>query len=128
MFWPKRPAFDGERSHPYTSKYVWTVDDNRFAWTALLGQELGGANISPYAAPARAERLEGLPPAFIGVGALDLFLEEDLEYGRRLMRAGMPTELHVYPGAFHMFSLAENARVIQAFTRDYWNALTHAFE
>jgi acetyl esterase/lipase len=114
--------------HPYTGEYIWTADDNRFAWTALLGQEPGGANISPYAAPARAERLEGLPPAFIGIGALDLFLEEDLEYARRLMRAGVPTELHVYPGAFHMFSLAENARVTQAFTHDYLHALTRAFE
>jgi len=44
------------------------------------------------------------------------------------MWAGVPTELHVYPGAFHMFSLAENARVVQAFTRDYLNALTRAFQ
>jgi acetyl esterase/lipase len=114
--------------HPYTGEYIWTVDDNRFAWTAYLGQEPGRANISPYAAASRHERLEGLPPAFIGVGALDLFVEEDLEYARQLMRAGVPTELHVYPGALHMFLLAENARVAQAFTRDYLNALTRAFE
>ncbi|HET8850936.1 MAG TPA: alpha/beta hydrolase [Ktedonobacteraceae bacterium] len=113
--------------HPYTGEYIWTAESNRFAWTALLGEEPGGANISPYAAPARAERLEGLPPAFIGVGTLDLFLEEDLEYARRLTRAGVPAELHVYPGAFHVFNIAENARVAQAFTRDSLNALTRAF-
>ena len=48
----------------------------------------------------------GLPPAFIAVGALDLFLEEDLEYARRLTRAGVPVELHVTPGAFHGFGVA----------------------
>ncbi len=110
--------------HPYTGEYVWTARSNRFGWTALLGQEPGGPDISPYAAAARAEHLEGLPPAFIGVGTLDLFLEEDLEYARRLIRAGVPTELHVYPGAMHAFPAAANARVSQSFTRDYLYALT----
>lgn len=114
-------------SHPYTGEYIWTAESNRFGWTALLGQEPGGPNVSPYAAAARAEKLEGLAPAFIGVGTLDLFLEEDLEYARRLMRAGVPTELHVYPGAFHGFPMAAHAQVAQAFVRDQLNALTRAF-
>jgi acetyl esterase/lipase len=113
--------------HPYTGEFVWTADANRFGWAALLGKEPGGPDVSPYAAAARAERLEGLPPAFINVGTLDLFLEEDLEYARRLMRAGVPTELHVYPGAYHGFNMVADANVSQAFTRDYLNALTRAF-
>ncbi len=113
--------------HPYTGEYVWTADSNRFGWTALLGKEPGGPDVSPYAAASRAERLEGLPAAFIGVGTLDLFLEEDLEYARRLMRAGVPTELHVYPGAFHGFPMVPDAKVVQAFKRDYFNALARAF-
>jgi acetyl esterase/lipase len=113
--------------HPYTGEYVWTADHNCFGWTALLGKEPGGSDVSPYAAAARAEHLEGLAPAFIGVGTLDLFLEEDLEYSRRLMRAGVPTELHVYPGAFHAFPMAADARVAQAFKRDYLSALARAF-
>jgi acetyl esterase/lipase len=113
--------------HPYTGEFVWTAELNRFGWTALLGKEPGGPDVSPYAAAARAERLEGLPPAFIGVGTLDLFLEEDLEYARRLMRAGVPTELHVYPGAYHGFPMAVDSKVAQALTRDYLNALTRAF-
>jgi acetyl esterase/lipase len=113
--------------HPYTGEYVWTADCNRFGWTALLGQEPGGPNVSPYAAAARSEKLEGLPPTYISVGTLDLFLEEDLEYARRLIRAGVPTELHVYPGAFHGFPMAANAKVTQAYTRDYLNALARAF-
>lgn len=112
--------------HPYTGEFLWTRDANRFGWTALLGQEPGGPDISPYAAAARAEHLEGLPPTFISVGALDLFLEENIEYARRLIRAGVPTELHVYPGAFHGFNMAPGAQVSQASTRDQLNALTRA--
>lgn len=113
--------------HPYAGEYVWTANANRFGWTALLGQEPGGPGVSPYAAAARADHLEGLPPAFISVGSLDLFLEEDMEYARRLMRAGVPTELHIYPGAFHGFNMAVGAQVVQAFERDHLAALTRAF-
>jgi len=113
--------------HPYTGEFIWTRDANRFGWTALLGHEPGGAGVSPYAAPARAERLAGLPPTFISVGTLDLFLEEDIEYARRLMREGVPTELHIYPAAFHGFNLMPTAGVAQAFTRDFTDALRRAF-
>lgn len=113
--------------HPYTGEYIWTAEYNRLGWAALLGQEPGGPGVSPYAAAARAEKLEGLAPAFIGVGTLDLFLEEDMEYARRLMRAGVSTELHVYPGAFHGFPMAADAKVSQTFVRDQLNALTRAF-
>lgn len=100
--------------HPFTGEFVWTRSHNHFGWRALLGQEPGTAGVSPYAAAARAEHLAGLPPAFIAVGALDLFLEENLEYARRLMRAGVPTELHVYPGAFHGSDLAASAHMTLA--------------
>jgi acetyl esterase/lipase len=112
--------------HPYTGEFIWTADSNRFGWTALLGREPGGADVSPYAAAARAEDLAGLPPIYICVGALDLFLEEDLEYARRLMRVGVPTELHVYPGAYHAFNIAGDALVTRAFTRDSMDALRRA--
>ena len=76
------------------------------------------------AAAARAEQLEGLPPTFISVGALDLFLEEDMEYARRLIRAGVPTELHVYPGAFHGFNgFVPSAEISRRFNADRDNAL-----
>ncbi|HLI08762.1 MAG TPA: alpha/beta hydrolase [Ktedonobacteraceae bacterium] len=113
--------------HPYTGEFIWTPEANRFGWSALLGQEPGGPDVSPYAAAARAEHLEGLPPTFISVGALDLFLEEDLEYARRLMRAGVPTELHVYPGAFHGFNMVADAKVSQMAVRDQMDALRRAF-
>lgn len=112
--------------HPYTGEFIWTHDANRFGWTSYLGQEPGSTAVSPYAAPARAERLAGLPPTYLCVGALDLFLEEDLEYARRLLRAAVPTELHVYPGAYHGFNMAADAQVSQSYTRDYLNALRRA--
>lgn len=113
--------------HSYTGEFLWTAAANHFGWRALLGQEPGGPNISPYAAAARAESLAGLPPTFISVGALDLFLEEDLEYARRLMRAGVPTELHVYPGAYHGFNLVAEAQVSRAAERNELTALKRAF-
>jgi acetyl esterase/lipase len=112
--------------HPLTGEFIWTPDANRFGWFSLLGQEPGGADVSPYAAAARAEDLAGLPPTYISVGALDLFLEEDMEYARRLIRAGVPTELHVYPGAYHGFNMTPNARIVQSFTRDVTSALRRA--
>jgi len=112
--------------HPYAGEFIWTPEANRFGWAALLGQEPGGADVSPYAAAARAERLAGLPPTYLSVGALDLFLEEDLEYARRLMREGVPTELHVYPGAFHGFNMMAESRVARAHDRDSMDALRRA--
>ncbi len=112
--------------HPHTGGFVWTAADNRFGWGALLGRAPGGAEVSPYAAAARAGNLAGLPPAYIAVGALDLFVEEDIEYARRLTRAGVPVELHVYPGAYHGFQLMGTARVTQAANRDSLEALRRA--
>lgn len=117
-----------ENPHPYTGEFIWTREANRFGWTSLLGHEPGGADVSPYAAVARAENLEGLPAAFINVGALDLFLEEDMDYARRLLRAGVPTELHVYPGTYHGFRMVANAQVTQTAQRDQLSALKRAFE
>jgi acetyl esterase/lipase len=90
-------------AHPYTGQFIWTHDDNAYGWTALLGEPPGGKQVSPYAAPARATDLTGFPPTFVSVGALDLFSEECLDFARQLMRAGVPTDLHVYGGAFHGF-------------------------
>jgi len=112
--------------HPFVGHHLWTPTQNRFGWAALLGRDPGGDDVSPYAAAARTPDLAGLPPALIVVGALDLFLEEDIEYARRLMRAGVPTELHVYPGAYHGFDLTPGAAVSQAMVRDRMNALDRA--
>ena len=112
--------------NPFVGQFIWTPENNAFGWSALLGAAPGTPDISPYAAPARATDLANLPPAFISIGDLDLFLEEDLDYARRLRRAGVSTELHVYPGAFHGFELVANARVSQEAMRNSTEALRRA--
>jgi triacylglycerol lipase len=114
--------------HPHAGEFIWTPEENRFGWSSLLGRAPGGDDVSPYATAARVASVAGLPPAYIGVGALDLFLEEDLAYATRLLRAGIPTELHVYPGAFHGYDMVPEARVAQAHFRDLLSALGRHFE
>jgi acetyl esterase/lipase len=114
--------------HPHCGQFVWTANSNRFGWRSLLGMEPGGPEVPVEAVPARVADLSGLPAAFITVGALDLFLEEDLEFGRRLIRAGVPTELHVIPGAYHGFGMAgAQAPQVQAYMRLRREALGRAF-
>ena len=108
---------------PHLGEFVWTRESNLFGWTALLGRAPGGADVSPYAAPARMTDLSRLPPTFLACGALDLFLEENLDYARRLIRAGVPTEMHIYAGAPHGFMMVEAAAVSKAFTRDSMAAM-----
>ena len=104
--------------------FVWTRENNLMGWRAYLGREPGGAGVSPYAAAARATDLKGLPPAYIAVGDLDLFLDENITYAQRLLAAGVPTELHVYPGAFHGFNgFVPGAEVSRRFNGDRDNAL-----
>lgn len=100
-----------ESAGPITGHHVWTPESNVFGWTSLLGMPAGSEGVSPYAAASRAEDLSGLPPAFIAVGALDLFMEEDIDYARRLAKAGVPVELHVYPGAYHGFDMVSDAAI-----------------
>lgn len=91
--------------NPVAGEFIWTAHNNRFGWTSLLGRDPGGEGVSCYAAPARAEDLAGLPPTFIACPTLDLFIDENITYAHRLMRAGVPVELIVYPGGFHGFDI-----------------------
>ena len=109
--------------HPIAGKYVWPIAANRFAWSCYLA---GLDPVPAYAAPARAESFAGLPPTFIATGAIDLFAEEDISFAQALVRAGVPTELHVYPGAYHGFTLIGSAAVAQRFERDSLEAFQRA--
>lgn len=91
---------------------VWDRSLNVEAWRWILGEHAGGPDVSYYAAPARAVDLCRLPPAYVDVGALDLLRDEAIDYAARLLRSGVPTELHVYPGAYHAFEeICPTARV-----------------
>ncbi|MEU5149064.1 alpha/beta hydrolase fold domain-containing protein [Streptomyces yangpuensis] len=82
---------------------VWDRISNATAWRALLGDLYGTADVPPYAAPARATDLSGLPPAYIDVGSAETFRDEDVAYADAIWQAGGRAELHVWPGAFHGF-------------------------
>lgn len=81
---------------------IWPPRSNQSGWAAYLGG-LKGGEVDAYAAAARAKDVTGLPPAYVMVGSLDGFLDEDVEYAMRMTRAGVPVELHVYPGGPHGF-------------------------
>jgi acetyl esterase/lipase len=114
-------------SYAITDPRMWNRDANLLGWKAYLGRDGGGADVSPYAAAARATDLTNLPPAYIPTGALDLFVDENIEYAQRLIQAGVPTELHVYPGAFHGFDIfAPSAKVSKQFKAERDDALRRA--
>jgi acetyl esterase/lipase len=109
--------------HPYVGEFVWTQANNYFGWRSLLSKEPGSTDVSPYAAAARAADVSGLPPTYISVGGLDLFLEENMAYADRLSRAAVPVELHLYPRTYHGFYRAANARVTKQAEHDTREAL-----
>lgn len=80
---------------------IWTYDDNITGWQAYLGDAFGTDDVPAYAAPARAENFTDRPVTFLDVGGHDIFRDEDIAYASRLWRAGVPTDLHVYPGGPH---------------------------
>lgn len=118
------PMIDDRNSTPSSllpfSGMAWDRRGNTNAWAAYLGREPNSdpiaAPVSEYAAAARVRNAAGLPPSFISVGSVDLFRDENIDYARKLLEAGVPTNLHVYAGGFHAFeciaagtALAENS-------------------
>ncbi|HEY4453456.1 MAG TPA: alpha/beta hydrolase [Pseudonocardiaceae bacterium] len=82
---------------------TWNYDNNYTGWVTLLGDALGGGDVSPVASPARLTDFAGLAPAYLDVGDLDIFRDESIAYALGLAKAGVPIELHVHPGAPHGF-------------------------
>jgi acetyl esterase/lipase len=121
------PMLDHTNTAPASGEnsdtYIWSRENNRVGWNAYLGDEVS-ADMLQYAAPSTAENLERLPPAYIPVGDLDLFLEENKEYARRLTAAPVESTLKIYQGGFHAFSsLAPDARISKQFDLDLLNAI-----
>lgn len=92
---------------PINKYFKFRASDAILAWDAYLGKG-GRENITENVVPARVEDLSNLPPAYIEVGTLDLFLEEDVKYAQRLIEEHVETELHVWPGLPHGWEVAQN--------------------
>ncbi len=111
---PLYPMIDDRNITPssfeFTDGRLWNRAKNEFGWEMYLGPLYKG-DVPFYAAPARAADLSGLPPAYTLVGELDLFRDETIDYCARLLRAGVPTELHIYPGCYHGFDMNLNTEI-----------------
>lgn len=116
-------------AHEITDERSWSRSKSLSGWSAYLGRTVPdpATNVSHYAAPARATELAGSAPAFLMVGELDLMRDETVNYASRLLQAGVSTELHVWPGAFHGFEvLAPEASLSRAAVTSYLTALKRA--
>ncbi len=112
-----------QHNNRMTGEFVWNRSSNQFGWGALRGDYQPDDHRKGWFSPALADNLAGLPPTWVGTGSLDLFFDEDLDYAKRLVDAGVPLELHVYPGGPHAFNLANEATISQAFNRDMMGAI-----
>jgi len=129
LIWPMiddRNVAPPDEAHPEV--FGWTRQANLCGWRAYLGREHETReDVSCYAAPSRATDLKGLPPAYIAVGDRDLLADESIAYAQELVRAGVPTELHVYPGGCHAFDwVAPEAEISKRYTSELHEALKRA--
>ncbi len=114
---------------PYSGEFVLKQPSYDYIWSSVLGREPGGQDVPTTAAPARAADLTGLPPATLLVGDLDLLIGENLRYATTLIRSGVPTDLHVFPGAYHAFRLmAPQANVSVRAIEEFIGAITRHFK
>jgi acetyl esterase len=114
---------DTESMRNYVDTPLWNRPNAIYSWTSYLGAEPGGDDVSPYAAPARATDLAGLPPAFVTTCQFDPLRDEGIEYARRLAHAGVPTELRHYPATFHGSACVESAEITRRMFADEVEAL-----
>jgi acetyl esterase/lipase len=122
------PMLDDRQTTP-SSRWevpIWSPANNEFGWRSYLGDLFGSPDVPGYAAPSRADGLEGLPRTGVWVGTADGFCDEDIMYAQRLIQAGVPTELHVYPGAPHAFDAFPSAEVSKRCRRDMLDWLRSA--
>ena len=101
--------------NPTTGEFIWTRASNRFGWRALQGDYKIDDARRGWFSPSLADDLSNLPPAYVATGSLDLFFDENLDYARRLVAAGVPVDLHSYAGAIHAFNAIPDAALSQRF-------------
>jgi acetyl esterase/lipase len=113
------------RSDLADQRYIaWDQQSNRFGWESYLGRPCRVDDVPEYAVPARRADLSGLPPAWIGVGTVDLFHDEAVAYAQRLTACAVPCEIESVPGAFHGFDVFDSKiPIVQAFRRSQIAAL-----
>ena len=92
----------------FTDTPLWNRPNAEWSWRHYLGPEHEG-EVSPYAAPARAKDLSGLPPAYVSTMEFDPLRDEGILYALGMMQAGVAVELHAYPGTFHGSALLPGA-------------------
>jgi len=105
----------------FTDTPLWNRPNAIESWKHYLGESAG--EVSPYAAPARAKDLAGLPPAFVSTMEFDPLRDEGIQYALRLLEHGVSVELHQYPGTFHGSALVGNADVSKRANQDMIGAL-----
>ncbi|MDK2761163.1 MAG: alpha/beta hydrolase [Sphingopyxis sp.] len=110
--------------NPTTGEFIWTRASNRFGWRALQGDYRIDDARRGWFSPSLADDLTGLPPAYIATGSLDLFFDENLDYARRLVAAGVAVDLHSYAGAIHAFNAVPQAQLSQRFNNGVLAAAT----
>ena len=108
-----------------SDNFTWSQENNRYGWESYLGRKLGAEDLPAYAVPARRADLTGLPSAWIGVGSLDIFHDEDVDYGNRLRARGGDCHIEIVPGAFHGFDVFDpNIGIV----REFWNSQLDALK
>lgn len=123
------PVTDDRMITPSMAAFVdtpgWSRRSSEHMWSHYLGRRRG-REVSPFAAPARADDLHGLPPAYVMTAERDALRDEGIQYAQRLVEAGVPTELHHYPGTFHGFDTLANAEVSHRARSEQYGALRSA--
>ena len=119
-------------SHMITDKRVWNRDSNLIAWKHYLNrvktpEKETYKDVSEYAAASRATDLSGLPPAYIAVGSVDAFVDENRDYAQRLEASGVSTQFDVFEGGFHGFEfIAPSAKISKEARKSHFGALRNA--
>ncbi len=110
---------EAQPGDPLTGEFVWTRARNQYGWKSYLG---GAAPVAPQV-PSRVESYEGLPHTWMFTAGLDLFRDENIDYARNLMQAGVAVELQVFESACHGFQLLPGTRLGARYVREHMAAL-----
>lgn len=121
-----------DSSFTITDSRVWNRHSNLMGWRYYLGRDRDSEqqqyqNVSEYAAATRAQNLAKLPPAYIAVGSVDAFVDENRDYAERLSAAGVATQFEIFPGGFHAFEFTvPDAEISRRARAAHYNAVKQA--